>query len=62
MRFVTVTVDKGFLLHYLSKEICPRGFMQKKKKLIIVRPFFKNFKLCKIAPKFAMIMQMVQKF
>ena len=38
---------------------CPRGFMQKKKK-IIMRPFFDKLKLCKIAPKIAMIMQTVQ--
>ena len=33
-----------------------------KKKMIIMRPFFGNFKLCKIAPKFAIIMQTVQKY
>ena len=42
---------------------CPRGFMQRKKNIIIMGPFlFGNFILRKIASKSAMIVQMVQKY
>ena len=46
-----------------SQYLSPRFYEKKKKEeKIIIRPFFDKFKLCKIPPKFAMIMQTVQKY
>ena len=50
----------GYILKALTYPV--PAVLCKKKKLIIVLPFFDTFKLCKIAPKFAMIMQTVQKY